>query len=427
MLGSIRYAGHRSGADLGLFVQTLASPSFSNTLEGGNHFTYHFSPLLFVFVPLVHVVHSPVVLIVAQAVAGALVAPPVFLLARKRMAAHLARDVAVLALLYPPLAGVTFTDFHENGFAPAAALWLVWAFDARRYPAAVTFAVVLLAIKEDEAVILTACGAVAIAWFARRGEQRALAVSAGIVALASITFVAYFTWVRPLAGGHDAWNPSHFYAWDRNGPGTSGLDLRGRASYLLEAMVPLALVPLCSRIVVFAVPPMAEVLLSHLSITYTMGQHYAGAWIGWVLAAETFAVARLARGSLPRARLAVRVSTVISVLILALASPTHWGHFLHLPGREDRALDALSARIPESASIGTFDELYAHLGLRPRAQIGLQPAPDYAIDDDRYDGAAWVGRWRPLLRRWVRDGHYRPLASQDGVTLFAHSGPERQD
>ena len=42
----------------------------------------------------------------------------------------LAAFAACIALVYPPLVGVAFTDFHENGFAPAAIVWLAWALDA---------------------------------------------------------------------------------------------------------------------------------------------------------------------------------------------------------------------------------------------------------------------------------------------------------
>ena len=39
-----------------------------------------------------------------------------------------------------------------------------------------------------------------------------------------------------------------------------------------------------------AVPPLIEVLFSRMSTTYTLGTHYAGAWLGYVLAAFAFAL-----------------------------------------------------------------------------------------------------------------------------------------
>jgi uncharacterized membrane protein len=126
LLGIDRYVIYRSGADLGLFVQAIVDGAHGmhNQIEGGSHYIYHFSPILSLVTPFLLVVRSPIALIITQALAGALTAPAIFLLARRRMDERLASMAAVIALLYPPLVGVTFADFHENGFAPAAIAWL---------------------------------------------------------------------------------------------------------------------------------------------------------------------------------------------------------------------------------------------------------------------------------------------------------------
>src|ERR1700761_6230624 len=86
LAGANRYFSYHSGADLGEFVQTIATPfsGFGDTPEGGSHFLHHFSPLLYLCSPLLLLTHSPIALIAIQAVAGALVAPPIYLLVRKR-------------------------------------------------------------------------------------------------------------------------------------------------------------------------------------------------------------------------------------------------------------------------------------------------------------------------------------------------------
>src|SRR5471032_1319276 len=85
LLGIDRYATYHSGADLGEFVQTISSAFglFGDTAEGGSHYLHHFSPLLYLAAPPLLAFHSPVVLIALQAIAGALVAPAVYLIARK--------------------------------------------------------------------------------------------------------------------------------------------------------------------------------------------------------------------------------------------------------------------------------------------------------------------------------------------------------
>ncbi len=74
---------------------------------------------------------SPLALVALQAIAGALVAPPIYaLVLRAANDVAAARLAALVVWLYPPLAGLIFGDFHENGFAPAAVAWTLYAFDA---------------------------------------------------------------------------------------------------------------------------------------------------------------------------------------------------------------------------------------------------------------------------------------------------------
>ena len=173
VLGADRYVTFHSGADLGLFTQTIASAfhGFGNTVEGTSHFAYHFSPILYLCAPLLWVVRSALVLVVLQAVATALVAPALYAIARKRTGDVGAAALACIALLYPPLQGVTFTDFHETAFLPATIAWLIWALDARRFGIASVLLALALSIKEDQAIAMTFLGAAACVYFGRRRER----------------------------------------------------------------------------------------------------------------------------------------------------------------------------------------------------------------------------------------------------------------
>lgn len=425
-LGTDRYVTYHAGSDLGLFTQSIAAAfaGFGNTTEGGNHFTFHFSPILFLCAPLLLATHSPLALVATQAAAGALVAPPLFLVARKRVSDRLALGIACVALLYPPLAGVTFADFHENGFAPAATLWLLWAVDARRFWAAAAALVLTLGIKEDQAPILAFAGLAAAAYFARAGDRaRALFASATVVC-AVASFVLFFEVVRPAAGAAEAWGPAHFYTWSHIGDlrGSAPWYSIGRPAYFLEAMIPLAFVPFASPAIVFALPGFAEVLGSHESITYTMGQHYAGVWIGYVLFAFALAIARTARRSPRAAANLVRAALALCVLVLAFASPTHWGHYLRLRDAHDAARDRALARLPRDIEVGASDDFYAHLGFDPHAMLGLARRPRFALVDERDTASYLNAKWRPIVVAGARRGAYRFVWGDDGVELYERRG-----
>ena len=421
ILGAIRYATYHAGSDLGLFTQSIATAfsTFANTPEGGNHFTFHFSPILIACAPFLLATHSPLALVALQAIAGGLVAPPLFFIARKRIGDGRALAVAIVALLYPPLAGVTFADFHENGFAPAATLWLLWAIDAGRLRWAAAFALIALAIKEDQAVLLAAAGVFGALAYWRDGDlRRARFCAAGTVASIA-TFVVFFTIVRHAAGATAPWAPTHFYAWGpTDARGQAPWYSIGRPAYALEALVPLAFLPLATPAFALALPGFIEVLASHESITYTMGQHYAGVWIGYVLFAFALGIARAHARSPDLGSRLLRMSLVISVLVLAFASPTHWGHNLRLRNAHDAARDRALARLDPASEVGASDVLFAHLGFDPHAMLGLDRAPRFALVDTR-DRSSYVDeRWAPIVTRGVATGALRLLWAEDGVGLY---------
>jgi uncharacterized membrane protein len=426
LLGADRYLTYHSGADLGEFVQAIATPlaGLRDVPEGGSHFLHHFSPILYLWSPALLLLHSPLVLVAVQAVACALVAPPLFLLARRRVGDGLALLIAIVALLYPPLVGVAFTDFHENGFAPAAIAWLAWAVDARRWRLAGLFAAVALAIKEDEAAILIVLGSGFAVWATRNGD-RVLARFAAAVALAgAATLAVYFAIVFPLAGGTGSWFALAYFNADM--PHATGInELLGRISFLIEAFLPLCFVPLLRRHILYVIPGLIEVLASRWAITYTMGQHYAGIWVGEMLVAYVLTAAALAtaRGARFAGRLVV-ASLVLCVLNLAVASPTHWGHYLRARTAHDAVLDRFVAGIPANATIGTFDEAYAHLGFDPGAQFGIAGDPQYVLLDRSYPSAYWRGVVTPQVQSSVAAGRYRLEHSEDGVELYARTTPE---
>jgi len=420
VLGADRYVTFHSGADLGLFTQTIASAfhGFSNTVEDASHFAYHFSPILYLCAPLLWLTRTPLSLIVLQAIATALIAPAIYATARRRTSDGGAAVLAGIALLYPPLQGVTFTDFHEMAFVPATVAWLLWALDARRFGIATVLLLIALATKEDQAPIMAFLGVAACVYFARRRERRGVLFGVAAIGLSAVAFAGYFFIVRPMAGAVTAWVPEHFYAWGAYAPRSLLSEIGGRVTYLLEAFVPLAFIPLRAPVVMLALPGFAEVLGSRESLTYTMGQHYAAAWIPFVLVAFATAGARLWNDGGAPGRRWIGAGAALSAITLIAFSPLHLGHFLRPPDAADAATNALIARIPPDASVGTYDEIYAHLGLFPRAAIGVRFHPQYVLYDQRYSSTTWDQRIAPKIRRGLADGTYRVVEGRDGVVLL---------
>ncbi|HTU81454.1 MAG TPA: DUF2079 domain-containing protein [Candidatus Acidoferrales bacterium] len=422
LLGAQKYAVHRNLVDFGIFEQTVASAfgCFCNPLEG-SHWAFHFSPILFAVGGAVGFAHSPITLVALQALAGALCAPPVYALVRARSDAGTARLAATAVWLYPPLAGLTFGDFHENGFAPAAVVWALYGFDTGRFRTAAVAVLAAVAVKEDQACFLAFAGvAGAIAY---RSDPFRRNFALGVAAVSAVVALAFFGWIQPHADANPHWQPSRFYAW--TSVDAAALLPRGileRFGFLLLVFVPLAFLPLRTAAIVVAVPPLVEVLASRMSTTYTLGSHYAGAWIGYVLYA--FAAGAAGVGNAAVRRRAVGWALALCVLELVVADPLHPGINLRLRQPRDAALDTALAGLPRDASVATQEEAYTHLALDdPSATLLPERASTplracFALIDRAFPDSPRLVEYGGALQSLVSDGRYALVARRGGIEFY---------
>ena len=163
-----------------------------------------------------------------------------------------------------------------------------------------------------------------------------------------------------------------------------------------------------------AAAPLAEVLLSRMPTTYTLGTHYAGAWLGYVLVAFAFALRDL---DARRARTAVFWCIGLCVVELAAANPMHPGLNLHAVAARDRALDAYLAKLPANADVATQEEAYTHLALDdPRATVlpetsDVVPSSCYLLLDRDYPNSARLEEYGAAVDDLVKNGSVRARRS----------------
>ena len=420
-LGAIRYGAHTNFVDMGIFAQTASSAfgCFCNTIEG-NHWAFHFSPVLYVAAVLIHAWPSALSLTVLQSIAGAMTIPAIYGVVMRRADRGTARLAAAVVWLYPPLAGAIFNDFHENGLAPAAIAWLLWAFDGGYVLWTVLLALVALSVKEDQALFIAIAGvAGAVAY--RRDALRAR-LAAGIALFAALLFVLYFIVIQPHAAAHSAWAPTRFYSWtaaDWRAFFPSGI--LERLGFLALAFLPLALIPFRTPAIAVAIAPLGEVLASRMSTTYTMGSHYAGAWAGWVLYA--FAV-----GLGPRSRRALYWCIALCVVEFAVANPLHPGYFLHARTERDVTLDRFIATLPRDISVATQEEAFTHMAATDPNATLLPETPSgsvascYILVDEAFSNSPRLQEARALVERLRVIGVFTIARREGSITLYKRSG-----
>jgi uncharacterized membrane protein len=431
ILGLARYEGHRNFVDLGIFAQTIASAfgCFCNTVEG-SHWAFHFSPILYVAAIPMHVWRSALTLVAIQAIAGALTAPAIYGIVLRHADRHAARLSALVVLLYPPLAGAIFNDFHENGLAPASVAWLLWAFDGGYAVATIAFAVIVVCVKEDQALFLAI--AAACAALAYRHDALRMRLAAALFAAGAVALIAFFVVIQPHAAGQaavmasrNAWAPTRFYAW-------TSADVRSffptgiveRLGFIVLAFAPLLFVPFRSRAIIIALLPLAEVLMSRMSTTYTIGSHYAGAWAGWVLYAFTVGIAAIWQSSPRRAYRVLYWCAGLCVAEFAVANPLHPGYFLRARTQNDVALDRFIATLPRDISVATQEEAYTHWAATdPNVTVLPETASGeisacYVLTDNAFSNSPRLVESRPLVLRLVAGREYSVAQRSGSITLY---------
>ncbi len=416
-LGIERYSSYHASCDDGLFTQTIASAfhGFRSTPEGASHFAFHFSPILYAIAPLLWTLKSPVVLIVVAAVACALTIPAIYYIAARRVPPYVAAGIAIVAALYPPLGGVSFTDFSENAFAPAAAAWLLWAIDARKMGSAWGFGILCLCIKEDQALFVAFLGVAGMVYFARRGERPWVRFSA-LLTVVSLVMLGLFMSVVRHASGVAYGYPSirDFYGGETPWQLLAGVFTIAKLQYVIAVLLPLLGLCLLSECMLLALPGLAECLLSRVPVAYTTGQHYAATWVPYVLVAFSLGAARLWRRSPRAAGVLVTLSLITSAYVNLFASPNGWTANLRAPSAADRRADAFIAGLPPNSSITAFCQVFAHLGMDPNATVYGEQPTEYVVLYPARDSGDWEAR----ERHYVTTNHYALLSSDDGVEIY---------
>lgn len=176
-VGRYRHLGQRSW-DLGIFEQVIRSyahlqaPVADLKGPGFNILGDHFSPVTVLLAPLYRLFPSSVTLLVAQAALFALSAVPVARAAARLLGRGRGLAVGVSYGLSWGIQQAVDFDFHEICFAVPLLAFALEAVLARRWRAALLWALPLVLVKEDLGFTLSAL-AVVVAWRARDASPRA--------------------------------------------------------------------------------------------------------------------------------------------------------------------------------------------------------------------------------------------------------------
>jgi uncharacterized membrane protein len=430
--------------DLGNMVQTVWStahghPLRMTSLHGQqiSRLAAHVDPILAVFAPLWWVWPSPNLLLVAQALAVASGAWPVFLLARKHLGSpRAALGFALAYLLYPATGWLTLNEFHPVALATPLLLFAFWYLDNDRLLAFALCAIVAAACKEEIGLVVAGFGL----WYALAKRRRLAGI--GIALLGLVWSVIAIAVVIPH---YNTTGESDFYGrYSEVGGSAAGIvkttfthplrileaafgtrDLR----FLLQLVAPLAGLSLLAPLVLIAaLPELAINLLSSTTTQTSIHFHYTAGLIPVLVIAAVFGAKRLSRWTVPVATVVVLAALVANYRLGPIPG------WRHVPGGSTYQAtaarvtdhDRIAARalklIPKSAVVSATNTLGAHLSARRRVLSFpyLQDATWIAADETQ---PGYADRYAPLptavvLAALRRNPDWRLVFEQDGILLF---------
>ncbi len=447
--------------DLGIFDNIMwnslrghflrATPDLGRT---GYHIIFHATLLVPLFLPIYALYQHAETLLVIQATLVPAAAIPLYLLAERRLQHRgFAVLIALAYLLYAPMHGPVFYDFHYLTLAPFFVLWMLYFFETERpiaFP--ISFAFCLL-LREDIGIGVAAV----MLFYLISGVRPKVATLCGALA------IAYSSWMKLLVMPSFGTGEIHeAFTWmykDLLPPGQMGFSsvLRtvfanpvytlqtlltvDKARYLLELFGPVLLIPLrYSRAWVLFLPGFIITLLTtgYEPTTQTSFQ-YSTHWTMYVFAGLLFALSvkqhlELERRRLPAAILGLSMSSLAFSYQngALLQQNTFKGGFG--PIRFDRPAEfiqkekdllSLLALIPPTASVTASETLVPHISNRYEAftlRSGFQDA-DYVIADSTYR----VGTESEVLRTGTLSGAYGFVRAAGPYVLWKRGAPHDHD
>ena len=414
------------GADTGTFAIAIwnVPHAMYDPFENGSHFRYHFSPILALLYPLLALTRSILVLQAVQVVLVVATVFPYYALVEPHLGRALALRCALIALFYPPLIGLAFSEFHELAFAPLLTMLVLLFAQNRRWVAYGLCALMLICVREDVALIAAIFAVIAAIVSFKSGDRERVIAFAATAAVAAFAVSFYFLALIPRLGG---WPPHSFYAY----PFQQGLAAVAqqlftfpRFTYFLESVVPLALLPLLTRWFALAVPGLVIVLAANSGIVYRMGMHYVALWLPWMLVAAAASVGFLQnRYGETIARRWANTALALCVAFLIFFDPAHPLHYLTPRYHDLAAVARVIGCAPQGALLATHDEWYAGLALtHPNVTIGMSKDAKYYLFADDYANGVFETTQLPALRRDIANGSLVEICRDHHVAVYRRTG-----
>lgn len=375
--------------DLGVFEQAVRAyaegraPVVELKGPGYNLLGDHFHPVLALLAPLYRLAPGPTALLVAQSCLMALACLPLTRWACRRLGLPAGLLIVLAFGCSWGMVSAAAYDFHEIAFAVPLLAFVTEALAARRWRAAVLWALPLVLVKEDLGLTLGAVGGYLL-WHGDRSAVRRAGLA--LLVLGPAATVLETVVLLPLANPHGAFDYWNQIPGAEGTPGLSPLFLVWPpVKWLLLFMLaaPVAFVGLRSPLVLLCLPTLAWRFLGSNEHYWQPSSHYSAVLMPVLFGALVDRLGRLDRTGRPewqsrgraRRRVLVWVAAFAAVCAVVyplrdLALPGGWQPNAHV-----RTAHRLMAQVPDGATVAASNRLSPLLVSRATVSLVCQGGP----------------------------------------------------
>jgi uncharacterized membrane protein len=419
-----------------------------NLIEDWSELRDHADLSVFVLLPFYAIKPGAPALLVIQSCVLGLGAIPLYRFAARHLTRSMACVVVLAYLLYPPMHGSQFYDFHFQPIASTFILLVIDFIDEKRYVLCALAFVVALGCREDVAIGLTILGA----FLAMSGYRPRAGIA--MAATAGAYFVVMRFLIMPRLG------PTNFGVWTASGiykdlTPEGAKDIGGvlmtlvtdpayvfstlmsedKLLYALQILVPLALLPLRRRY--FAVSLIHGSILTVLTTGYRptidIGFQYSADFIPYIFPAA--AIVLKSFGDTPPG-VAHRRAALAAVVTGTVLCGVFWGAIpprkifkagfeaspMTAPTEADLAkhkdLVELHAMVPTDAWLAMSEHEMPHVSRLNMLSLKDTSDADYLL---YATGSGYLGSTNGDKALW--SGQFEKVAERPGLVLLKRKRP----
>jgi len=434
-----------AGFDLGIFdnlmMNALHGRPFRSTVAVpyGSYLSNHAEYGMFLFVPLYALRPGSETLLILQSVFMGFAAVPLYLFAATQVPRATAATIACASLLYAPVHGANFYDFHWMPMSMFFFYWMFYAIAKRKHWWITILTVVICSLREDTAFGLIAVGLFLIV------TGNGVRLGSVLTGVSTVWFIIVKFIIMPWAG---PWWFADIYK-DLMAQGESGygsvvrtilinpnyffkllLD-EAKATYALQLLAPLALLPLRHPALALLMLPgfFVTLMTTGYAPTLSIAFQYTTTWVPFLFAAVAIAL-RLRTVQLgPGARRASVIALCAGVACHSyvfgafLQHNTFVGGFSRVdfamsPGERARYADLkyVASFIPPNASVAATELEIPHVSARVDAytlKVTTGDADYFFVNRYHVDADA-----RQRMRKSMKKAPYGLVARKGDFLLF---------